>query len=95
MDALHTQLSMINIPFDITDISETNHQINNDMHSMYTQPSKSSYGGCAIYVSSQLDHIVGNDLLALEEEYETLWVEINNHKAKKNFFPLFIQASFK
>ena len=52
MDALHTQLSMINIPFDIIDISETNHQINNDMHSVYTQPSKSSYGGCATYVRS-------------------------------------------
>ena len=33
---------------------------------------RSSCGGCAIYVNSQLDHLVGNDLSALEEEYETL-----------------------
>ena len=48
---------------------------------MYTQPCKNSCGGCAIYVNSQLDHIVRNDLSALQEEYETLWVEINNCKA--------------
>ena len=65
MDALHTQLSMINIPFHIIGIFETNHQINKDFlvngdmqgYSMYTQPSKSSCGGCAIYVNSQLDHL--------------------------------------
>ena len=51
-------------------------------YSLYTQPSKSACGGCALYVNSQLDHHVRNDLSALEEEYETLWVEINNHKAK-------------
>ena len=32
-----------------------------------------------------VDILVRNDLSALEEEYETLWVEINNHKAKKFF----------
>ena len=30
IDVLHTQLSMINIPFDITGKSETKHQINKD-----------------------------------------------------------------
>ena len=54
--------------------------------SIYTQLSKNPCGGCAFYVNSQLDHLVRNDLSALEEEYET-WVEINNHKAK-NFFPV-------
>ena len=94
MNALHTQLSMIYIPFDIIGISETKHQINKiflvnvDMQgcSMYTQPSKSSCGVSAIYVKSQLDDLVRNDLSALEEEYETLWVEINNHKAKNFLF---------
>ena len=65
MDALHTQLSVINIPFHIIGISETNHQINKDFlvnvdmqeYSMYTQPYKSSCSGCAIYVNSQLDHL--------------------------------------
>ena len=94
IDALDTQLSMINISFDIIGKSETKHQINKvflvnvDMQgcSMYTQLSKNSCGGCAIYVNSQLDHLVRNDLSALEEEYETLWVEINNHKAKDFLF---------
>ena len=47
IDALPTQLSMINIPFDKIGISETKHQINEDFLvyvdmqgcSMYTQPS--------------------------------------------------------
>ena len=59
-DALHTQLGMINIPFDIIGISETKHQVNKDFLvnvdmqgcSMYTQPSKNSCGGCAIYARS-------------------------------------------
>ena len=92
---------MINIPFDIIGISESKHQVNKDFLvnvdmqgcSMYTQPSKNSSGGCTIYVNSQLDHLVRNDLSALKEEYE-ISVEINNHKAKI-FFLLFIQASFK
>ena len=49
---------------------------------MYTQPTKSPCGGCAIYVKSQLDHHVRNDLSALEDDFETIWVEINNHKSK-------------
>ena len=89
-DTLHTQLSMINIPFDVIGIFETIEQIDNEFisnvelrgYSMYSQPSKSLCGGCAIYVNSQLDHQVRNDLSVLEEEYETIWVEINNKKDK-------------
>ena len=85
---------MINIPFDIIGISETKQQINKDFlvnvdmqaYSVFTQPSKNSCGGCAIYVNSQVDYLVRNDLSALEEEYETSWVEINNHKAKNFLF---------
>ena len=90
IDALHTQLNMVNIPFDVLGISETKQQVDKDFlsnvkingYSLYTQPSESACGGCALYVNSQLDRHVRNDLSALEEEYETLWVEINNHKAK-------------
>ena len=89
-DTLHTQLSMINVPFDVIGISETKEQIDNEFisnvefrgYSMYLQPSKSLCAGCAIYVNSQLDHQVRNDLSDLEEEYETIWVEINNKKDK-------------
>ena len=70
IDALHTQVSVINVPFDIIDISETKHQINKDFlvnvdmqgYSMYAQPAKNSCGGCAVYANSQLDHLVRNDL---------------------------------
>ena len=55
-------------------------------YSKYTHPSDSSRGGCAIYVNSQLDHLVRNDLSAFEKAYETLWFEINNHKAKNFLF---------
>ena len=89
-DTLHTQLSVINIPFDVIGISETKEQIDNEFitnvelrgYSMSSQPSKSSCGGCAIYVNPQLDHQVRNDLSVLEEVYETIWVEINNKKDK-------------
>ena len=45
-DTLHTQLSMINIPFDVIYISETKKQIDNEFitnvklrgYSMYSQP---------------------------------------------------------
>ena len=60
-DTLHTQLSIINIPFDVIGISETKEQIDNEFisnvelrgYAMYSQPSKSLCGGCAIYVNSQ------------------------------------------
>ena len=89
-DLLHTQLSTINIPFDVTGISESKQQLDKSFlvnvdikgYSMYTQPTKSSCGGCAIYVKSQLDHHVRNDLSVLEDDFETIWVEINNHKSK-------------
>ena len=89
-DTLHTQLSMVNIPFDVIGIFETKEQIENEFisnvelrgYAMYSQASKSFCGGCAIYVNSQLDHQVRNVLSVLEEEYETIWVEINNTKDK-------------
>ena len=91
-DTLHNQRSMINIPFDVMGISETKEQIDNEFtsnvelggYSMYSQPSKSLFGGCAIYVNSQLDHQVRNDLSVLEDQYATIWVEISNKK-DKNF----------
>ena len=60
-DLLHTQLSTINIPFDVTGISESKQQLDKSFfvnvdikgYSMYTQPTKSSCGGCAIGLSCQ------------------------------------------
>ena len=89
-ELLHTQLSTINIPSDVIGISESKQQLDKSFlvnvdikgYSIYTQPTKSSCGGCAIYVNSQLDHHVRNDLSVLEDDFQTIWVEINDHKSK-------------
>ena len=89
-DELHAQLNMLNIPFDIIGISESKQQVGKDFlmniqmdgYSTYSQPSKSSCGGCVLYVNSRLDHHVRDDLSVIEDDYETIWIEINNHKSK-------------
>ena len=89
-DELHAQLNMLNIPFDIIGFSESKQQIGKDFliniqmdgYSMYSRPSKSSCGGCVLYVNSRLDHHVRDDLSVIEDDYETIWIEINNHKSK-------------
>ena len=89
-DELHTQLNMLNIPFDTIGIFESKQQVGKDFliniqmdgYSMYSQPSKSSCGGCVLYVNSRLDHHVRDDLSVIEDDYETIWIEINNHKSK-------------
>ena len=40
-------------------------------YDVYSQPSKSSAGGTAIYVRSNLSHRLRPDLSVLEEEFET------------------------
>ena len=58
-------------------------------YTLHTQPSKSSRGGCAIYVNSHLDHIIRDDLSTLDDNYETLWVEIKNYRSK-NFLCCYV-----
>ena len=80
---------MLNIPFDIIGISEYKQQVGKDFlvnvqmdgHSMHSQPSKSCCGGCVFYVNSMLNHHVNDDLSVIEDDYETIWIEINNHKS--------------
>ena len=86
-DLLHTQLSTINIPFESKQQLGKSFLVNVDIkgYSPYTQPTKSSCGGCAIYVNFQLDHHVRNDLSVLEDDFETIWVETNNHKSETFF----------
>ena len=49
---------------------------------LHSQHSKSSAGGVALYVKFNLDHFIREDLSVLEDEFETLWVEIKNSKVK-------------
>ena len=58
-DELHTQINMLNIPLDTVGISESKQQVGKDFliniqmdgYSMYSQPSKSSCGGCVLMLT--------------------------------------------
>ena len=81
---------MLSIPFDIIGISESKQQVGKDFpvnvqmdgYLMCSQPSKSSCGGCVLYVNSRLDHHVRDDLSVKEDDYETIWIKKNNHLQK-------------
>ena len=90
IDSLHTQLFSTNIPFDIIGISETKQEVDKNFlvnvelegYTLHTQPSKSSCRRCAIYVNSDWDHIIRDDISTLDDNYETLWVEIKYYRSK-------------
>ena len=48
----------------------------------YCTPSYSSKGGTAIYVNKKFNNIERKDLKALNEDYESVWVEIKNKFSK-------------
>ena len=88
-DELQLLLTALKSQFDAIGISETREQsegfltnVNLDGYILHSQPSKSSAGGVALYVKSNLDHFVRDDLSSLEDEFETLWIEIKNIKDK-------------
>ena len=80
----------LKLSFDIIGITETEERLGKGFltnislsgYDVYSQPSKSSAGGSAIYVRSNLSHRLRPDLSALEEEFETVWVEIEKNKSK-------------
>ena len=71
------------IPFDVIGISESKQLINREFptnveindYQLHSQSTKSTCGGVAMYVKKSLDHKVLNHLNALEDEFETLWIE--------------------
>ena len=91
-DELHSLLHASKISFDIIGITESKQSVNKDFltnvkindYQLHTQPSKSSCGGIAMYLKKSLDHLVSSNLNALEDEYETLWVEVNTGPKSKN-----------
>ena len=54
------------------------------VHQLHSQPTKSGCGGVAMYVKKSLDHKVLNHLNVLEDEFETLRIEINTGPKCKN-----------
>ena len=88
-DELQLLLTALKSQFEVIGISEAHEQsegfltnVNLFGYILHSQPSKSSTGGVALYVKSNLDHFVRDDLSSLEDEFETLWIEINNIKDK-------------
>ena len=80
----------MNSPFHILGISETREnyslgfQMNNnfDSYILHSQPSRSAAGGVAIYSRHTLNAFKQTDLSTTDDEFETIWVEIVNTKAK-------------
>ena len=75
--------------FDVIAISETKEQsegflkgVSLDGYTIHSQYSNSSAGGVALYLRNNFDCIVREDLNALENEFETIWVEIKNKKSQ-------------
>ena len=87
MEELQLLLNALKINFDVIGISETKEQSGGflkyvDLHdyTIHSQHSNSAAGGVALYVKSNLDHIIRDDLNVLENEFEIIWVEIKNKK---------------
>ena len=75
--------------FDVIGLSETREQsngflsdVNMNGYVIHSQHSNNSAGGVALYVKFKLDHFIREDLFVLEDEFETLWVEIKNSKGQ-------------
>ena len=91
-DELHLLLHSSKIPFDIIGISEYKQLINSEFPTnvdindcqLHSEPTKSVCGGVAMYVKISLDHKVLNNFNALEEEFKTLWIEMNTGPRSKN-----------
>ena len=84
-------LKSAQIPFDIIGITESKQLVNTnfltnvniDGSKLHTQRTKSSHGGVALYVKVSLDHEIRWDLSVLEDNFESLSVEIKTgHKSK-------------
>ena len=61
-----------------------------DGYHIYTQPSKSSAGGVAVYVNNKLNHFKRDALSILPDDFESIWIEIKNKKGKTSFVGVFI-----
>ena len=89
LEELQLLLNALKINVDVIGISETKEQFggflkNVDLHgyTILSQHSNSEAGGVALYVRSNLDYIIRDDLNVLENAFETIWVGIKNKKSQ-------------
>ena len=80
----------MNSPFHLLGISETREnyssgfKMNNNLddYILHSQPYRSAAGGVAIYTIHTLNAFKRTALSTTDDEFETIWVEIVNTKAK-------------
>ena len=82
-------MKLLKANFDVIELSETKEQsegffknVSLDGYKIHSQHSNSSAGGIALYLRNNSDYIVHEDLNALENEFETIWIEIKNKKSQ-------------
>ena len=91
-DELQSLITSTKIPFDVIGISESKQLINQNFkinvnlegYHLHSQPTKSSHGGVVMYINKHLDYTVRDGLSVIEDEYETLWIEIKTGSKAKN-----------
>ena len=89
-DQLHSLISNLKIPFDLIGITENRQQkdtnsltnVNINGYNLYAQPSKSHAGSAAIYKKSDIDYKVRDELNALEDDFKSMWVNVNTSATK-------------
>ena len=91
-DELQTLINSVKIPINILGITESKQlvgtkfpvNVNMDGYQIYSQPTKSTHDGVVMYVNKKFDHVVREDITVLEDEFETLWIEIKAGIKAKN-----------
>ena len=89
-DELHALLSSLNIYFQVIGLPEikfsTETQVKTNIelpgYNFHYTPSQGSAGGVGLYVKSELKASQRNDLCISNVDFETVWIEIINPKAK-------------
>ena len=89
-EELQSLLYSSKIPFDVIGIPKSKQPVkknfltNVNLHEyqLHSQPTESACGGVAMSVKN--DHKVLNNLNALKDEFETLWIEVNTGPKCKN-----------
>ena len=89
---LQSLINSTKVPFDIIGVTESKQLLNTDFavnvsldgYHIHSQPTKSTHGGVVMYVNKHLDYTPRDYLSVLEDEFETLWIEIKTGSKAKN-----------
>ena len=90
-EILHNFLNGASKKIDIMAITETSLKLSNEnfktnisieSYSTFSTPSKSNKGGTTIYVKDSFDVTERLDLKVIDDEFESVWIEIKNKKSK-------------